>query len=50
MRKHRDVTAEGFAARLRMTAQRRGHTSARNKSGVDVGGVLPPVAPWRYPW
>lgn len=39
MRNHRDVTAEAFAARLRMACQRRGHTSARNKSGVDVGAV-----------
>lgn len=39
MRKHKDVTADGFAARLRMAAQKRGHTSARNKSGVDVSAV-----------
>jgi len=39
MRKHRDVSAEGVAARLRKACQRAGHTSARNKSGVDVSAV-----------
>lgn len=39
MRNHKDVAADALAARLRMACQRRGHTSARNKSGVDVGAV-----------
>lgn len=39
MRTHRDVSAEGFAARLRRACHERGHTSARNSSGVDVSAV-----------
>lgn len=39
MRNHKDVTAEEFAARLRKAALDRGHTSARNSSGVDAGAV-----------
>lgn len=39
MRNHKDVTAEAMAARLRKAAQERGHTSGRNRSGVDVGAV-----------
>lgn len=39
MRNHKDVSAEGFAARLRQACKDRGHTSERNASGVDVGAV-----------
>ena len=39
MRTHKDVSAEGFASRLRVACTDRGHTSARNSSGVDVNAV-----------
>lgn len=39
MRTHRDVGAEEFAARLKRACQERGHSSARNSSGVDVSAV-----------
>lgn len=39
MRNHKDVGSEEFSARLRRACQERGHTSARNQSGIDVSAV-----------
>jgi transcriptional regulator with XRE-family HTH domain len=39
MRTHKDVSAEEFSTRLRLACQERGHTSARNSSGIDVSAV-----------